>query len=97
MIEAVASPPPENVSYRLSSAFVANSSLNAAVLTFGTGTFVSARKTRRIPSVKRILRRMSGARRAVPTVSSNSALRRVGGGLVDVGRWDGLSVTRLGR
>ena len=64
MIDAVASPPPEKRSSRPSSWFVSNRFFSCAWSTFGTGTFVSARKTARIPSVKRILRRMSGARKA---------------------------------
>ena len=64
MIEAVASPPPEKRSSRPSSWLVLNRLASWAWFTLGTGTLVKARKTSRIPSVKRILRRISGARKA---------------------------------
>ena len=69
MIEAAARPPPEKMFRIPSSGLSVNRLASAAVFTFGTGTFVSARNTSRIPSVKRSLRRMSGARKAVATVS----------------------------
>jgi hypothetical protein len=69
MIEAAARPPPEKMFRMPSRGLFVNRSARAAVFTFGTGTFVSARKTSRIPSVKRSLRRMSGARKAATTVS----------------------------
>ena len=69
MTDAAARPPPEKMFRIPSSGLFVNRSVRACVFTFGTGTFVSARKIARIPSVKRSLRRMSGARKAVRTVS----------------------------
>ena len=68
-MDAVASPPPENRSSRPSSWFELNRLASWVWLTFGTGTLVRTRKMSRIPRVKRILRRISGARRAVTTES----------------------------
>ena len=65
MIDAVASPPPEKRSSRPSSWFDSNSCDRRAWSTPATGTLVRILKMNRIPSVKRILRRMSGARKAV--------------------------------
>src|SRR6185295_10390949 len=74
MIDAVASPPPAKRSSRPRSWLDSNRFDSCAWSTFGTGTFVSARKTSRIPSVKRILRRMSGARNAWTRDSITSGL-----------------------
>ena len=68
-IEAVASPPPEKRSSSPSSWLELNRLASWAWLTLGTGTFVRTRKMSRIPRVKRILRRISGARMAVTTES----------------------------
>ncbi len=69
MIEAAARPPPEKMFRIPSNGLSVNRFASAAVLTLGIGTFVRARNTASIASVNSSLRRMSGARKAVTTVS----------------------------
>ncbi len=59
------SPPPEKRSRSPKRALSAKKSWSALGSAPGTGTWARARKTMRIPSTKRIRRRMSGARKAL--------------------------------
>src|ERR1700674_3457307 len=97
MIEAVARPPPENRSSSPSSWLVLNRLASWVWFTFGTGTLVRARKTSRIPSVNRILRRMSGARNAWTrdSITSGLAVALARLGRFGLGLHGGLLLRRL--
>jgi len=72
MMEKVDSPPPENRSSNPRNAFELNSLSRAALSAPGTAMCAKIRNTRKSPRVKRILRRSSGMRSALP-IASNMA------------------------